>query len=202
MARMSRVKLTPRRAPDPAERPRVRSRLDGDGSSSDRHVLRTRVTGDASGDDASDGQRFRSRPDGGAGDALSTHGERVVEEESTRLGGGDLRLRHGNPRGAGRPPGTPNRLPRQLMESIVEAARNIGRDGKGKDQLVGYLEHLAVEHPSVFGSLLGRLIPKKVDLSIGGMAGELLDAIRTPRFNGYEPPWTQRMIEHRSHDDT
>jgi hypothetical protein len=103
----------------------------------------------------------------------------------------------------GRPKGVGNKLPRMVMESIVQAARNIGRDGQGKGDLVGYLERLAIHEPATFGSLLKRLLPRQVNVEIGSLAAEVLEAIRQPRLNGGYGYDAQPMkaIEYKWEDD-
>jgi len=70
--------------------------------------------------------------------------------------------------GAGRPPGAGNEAIKPLREAIMEAAKNVGRDGKGKDGLVGYLVMLAKDEPKAFAGLLGRVIPMQVTGEDGG----------------------------------
>ena len=62
----------------------------------------------------------------------------------------------------GRPLGATNRIPTALREAIMQAASEVGEDEKGLNGLVGYLRRLAIHEPSVFGSLLKRLLPVRV----------------------------------------
>src|SRR4051812_47290186 len=71
---------------------------------------------------------------------------------------------HRDPRGrfvtgnSGRPRG-PNRVNRTLKEAIIMAAELHGGDGRGKDQLVGFLSMLIKRDLKTFAGLLGRCIP-------------------------------------------
>jgi len=68
----------------------------------------------------------------------------------------------GKPKTGGRRKGSPNRITRVVREAVVRAAELEGMDGKGKGKLVGYMRKLARESPSVFGPLLGRIVPTEV----------------------------------------
>jgi hypothetical protein len=65
----------------------------------------------------------------------------------------------GERRGRGRPKGSRNVLTRVISDAILEAAEQVGEDGKGKGGLVGYLKRVAKKDPKVFCSLLGRVLP-------------------------------------------
>jgi hypothetical protein len=62
----------------------------------------------------------------------------------------------GHKKMGGRKKGTPNQL---TIDDILEAAARLG----GKDGLVGYLTDLGLDHPRVFGRLLIRVLPKRVE---------------------------------------
>jgi hypothetical protein len=76
----------------------------------------------------------------------------------------------------GRKPGVPNRMTRVLKELILMAAEHIGRpqiirddDGKiteciatGEDGTLGYLVHLGLTEPRVFGGLLRAVLPLQI----------------------------------------
>jgi hypothetical protein len=63
---------------------------------------------------------------------------------------------HGGPRaGAGRPPGSKNKIALPLKEAILAAAENAG----GEEGMVGYLQRLAIENSSAFAGLLGKVLP-------------------------------------------
>jgi hypothetical protein len=70
----------------------------------------------------------------------------------------------------GRTKGTPNKTTKLLKEAILMAAELEGSDGKGKDQLVGYLRRLAKNYPKTFSVLLGRVLPLQIT---GKVEGEL-----------------------------
>lgn len=60
----------------------------------------------------------------------------------------------GTPKTGGRSKGTPNKIPADLKEQILEAAKQAG----GEDETVGYLRSQAHANPSAFMSLLGRVL--------------------------------------------
>ena len=60
----------------------------------------------------------------------------------------------------------PNKTTKIIKEAILEAAARVGKDGKGKDELVGYLVTLAEVHPKSFAQLLARVIPLQVAATI------------------------------------
>lgn len=60
--------------------------------------------------------------------------------------------------GAGRPKGSPNKLPRALKESILEAAERAG----GPEGTVGYLTTQATVNPTAFMTLLGKVLPMQI----------------------------------------
>jgi hypothetical protein len=69
------------------------------------------------------------------------------------------------PEGSGRKKGQPNTLTRELKEAIVTAAAMHGSDGKGKDELIGYLFRLAKnKDPYLFTGLLKAIIPLQVQM--------------------------------------
>lgn len=65
----------------------------------------------------------------------------------------------GKRQGAGRPKGSKNKVTTALREAILEAATNHGRDGNGKNGLVGYLAKVAEEDIKAFSGLLGKVLP-------------------------------------------
>lgn len=70
---------------------------------------------------------------------------------------GKPRVGDGTP-GPGRPKGVANKTTALLKDAILEAAQQAG----GRDGLVGYLKHLAVEHPAPFAGLLGKVLPMQI----------------------------------------
>jgi hypothetical protein len=62
----------------------------------------------------------------------------------------------------GRPPGSGNKIQRDLKEGLINAAIEHGRDGEGEGGLQGYCFHLASKHPRVFAQLLGMVLPLQV----------------------------------------
>jgi len=69
-------------------------------------------------------------------------------------------FKKGHKKLGGRKAGVPNKFPRAVKEAILEAAGQIGLDGKGYGGLTGFLIRLAITEPESFGALLGRLLPK------------------------------------------
>ena len=68
----------------------------------------------------------------------------------------------GYPKTGGRQKGTPNKNTSLLKQAILDAATEVGLDGKGKEGLTGYCKLLAKEHPSSFSGLLGKVLPTQV----------------------------------------
>jgi hypothetical protein len=62
--------------------------------------------------------------------------------------------------------GNVSKINRDIKRSLVDGAVRHGSDGQGTDGLVGYCFFLARDHPSVFGALLGRLVPLEVTGSV------------------------------------
>ncbi|MET4273234.1 MULTISPECIES: hypothetical protein [unclassified Bradyrhizobium] len=65
-------------------------------------------------------------------------------------------------KGQGRPKGASSKIVRDLKEGLIESAVQHGRDGRGKDGLVGFCIHLAVNHPRSHAGLLAKLLPLHV----------------------------------------
>lgn len=65
----------------------------------------------------------------------------------------------GNKRAAGRPPGSLNKFTVEVKDAVVNAAINVGYDGKGTGGLIGYLQKQAKMEPRAFLSLLARCVP-------------------------------------------
>ena len=60
----------------------------------------------------------------------------------------------------GRKKGTPNKTTALLKDAILEAAEQAG----DKEGLVGYLKTQADKNPGPFMALLGRVLPKQLDV--------------------------------------
>lgn len=72
----------------------------------------------------------------------------------------------------GRPHGAVARFPKILKEAALMAAAIHGSDGKGKDELVGYMLFLATDHPVCFAGILGRILPIQMNVSEGPLVIE------------------------------
>jgi hypothetical protein len=64
----------------------------------------------------------------------------------------------GTPKTGGRKKGTPNKISSALKDAILQAAENAG----GEDGIVGYLVVQALNNPSAFMSLLGKVLPMTI----------------------------------------
>jgi hypothetical protein len=62
----------------------------------------------------------------------------------------------GQPKTGGRKRGAPNKMTALLKDAILEAAQQAGGDTDG---LVAYLKQQAMENPSSFMPLLGKVLP-------------------------------------------
>jgi hypothetical protein len=70
-------------------------------------------------------------------------------------------FRKGHKKLGGRQKGTPNRINSNLIERIVQAAGQVGSDGKGKDGIDGYFQRLAGKNVGYFVSLLRPAVHKQ-----------------------------------------
>ena len=70
----------------------------------------------------------------------------------------------GQPKTGGRKKGTPNKTTALLKDAILEAAQQAGGNSDG---LVAYLKQQAVENPSAFMTLLGKVLPLQAKGSTG-----------------------------------
>lgn len=70
--------------------------------------------------------------------------------------------------GKGRRKGSQNKVTALLKDAIVMAAEAEGRDGCGKDGVVGYCRFLAKDEPKAFATLLGKVLPIQVSGDDGG----------------------------------
>jgi hypothetical protein len=71
---------------------------------------------------------------------------------------------HKRPPTAGRKKGQRNRVTVELRHAILEAAALVGGDGKGKNGLTGYLQHLASREKKIFGRLLEKVLPMQLSV--------------------------------------
>lgn len=70
--------------------------------------------------------------------------------------------------GKGRKKGAVNKTTAALKDAILEAAKAVGQDGKGKNGLVGYLQRVASTDVKAFASLLGKVLPMQITGDGGG----------------------------------
>ena len=71
-------------------------------------------------------------------------------------------FKKGHKKLGGRNKGTPNRVNRDLIQAIVQAAEQVGSDGKGKNGVDGYLQMLAGKKAAYFVGLLRQAVQKQV----------------------------------------
>ena len=69
----------------------------------------------------------------------------------------------GNKLGRGRPPNSPNKVPKLLKDAIMMAAELEGSNQHGKDKLIGFLRYVAREDLRSFCGLLGRVLPLQIE---------------------------------------
>jgi hypothetical protein len=62
----------------------------------------------------------------------------------------------------GRPRGAANKTTVVIKDAVLKAAALSGKDGKGKEGLVGYLKRVADEDVKAFCGLLGKAMPLQV----------------------------------------
>jgi hypothetical protein len=67
----------------------------------------------------------------------------------------------GHKKRGGRKKGTPNRVNKDLLQAIVQAAEQVGSDGKGKGGVAGYMHRLADEKTGHFIPLLRQAVQKQ-----------------------------------------
>ncbi len=71
-------------------------------------------------------------------------------------------FKNGHKKLGGRKKGTPNRINSNLIERIVQAAEQVGSDGKGNNGVDGYLQMLAGKKVAYFVALLRQAVQKQV----------------------------------------
>jgi|SRR4051794_10775776 len=73
----------------------------------------------------------------------------------------DGRFQPGHKIGTGRPLGSKNKVPADLRSLVVDVAAKLGKDGKGRDGIEGYIRSLAVTRPEIFAGFLGKVLPTR-----------------------------------------
>jgi hypothetical protein len=93
--------------------------------------------------------------------------------------GGILQARNGG----GRPAGVENKVPRSIKDAVRQAMQLHGSDGKGKDEMVGYMLDLATNHKHLFVSLVRRILPLqlKAEVEPGSLMSRLLQTAQAQR---------------------
>jgi len=71
-------------------------------------------------------------------------------------------FRKGHKKLGGRQKGTPNRYNSNLIDSLLQAAEQVGSDGKGKNGIDGYFRKLAGKNVGYFVSLLRPAVHKQM----------------------------------------
>jgi len=115
------------------------------------------------------------------------------------------RFKKGEPRpeGAGRKPGQKNKTTTLLKEAIILAAEAEGRDGAGKEGLVGFLRSLSRREPAVFGRLMEKLLPYQLT----GKDGSPMQMVHTTkdqvieRFKERGLPLPPSLLEMPAHGE-
>ncbi len=111
-------------------------------------------------------------------------------------------IKKGERRG-GRKPGQPNHTTQVLKDAILMAASLSGYDKKGKDELVGYLKHIADDYPTSFVPLLGRVLPLQVNARVDRkevVIYETVDEVRAEMASrGIDVDKVIEMLEERAY---
>ena len=68
------------------------------------------------------------------------------------------------PKASGRKKGSINKTTAELKEMILEAANRAGKDENGKGGTIEYLTAQANTNPAAFMSLLGKVLPKDINV--------------------------------------
>lgn len=112
---------------------------------------------------------------------------------------GPHRYQKGKPKLGGRKQGSTNKVPRLLKECLVMAAELEGMDRKGKDELVGFLRHLARKDIKSFAGLLGRIIPFEIEsrnISVEVTYRSVEEVQREMASRGISPELMQSLLEY------
>ncbi len=96
----------------------------------------------------------------------------------------------GSPKTGGRQAGTPNKLSALLKDEILEAARKAHKGGR-----VAYLREQAVENPTAFLTLLGKVLPIQMTHA-GDQDAPLVHEVRHVIVD------PKRLDDERTADDT
>ena len=56
-----------------------------------------------------------------------------------------------------------DKLTRDMMEMVKQAAERVGSDAAGTDGVVGYLQTIAMSHPRSFAKLIGRVMDQQFE---------------------------------------
>ena len=67
----------------------------------------------------------------------------------------------------GRPKSALKNIQMTIKEAVMIAAENVGEDGKGRGQLIGYLTYIARTEPKAFTTLLAKILPTELTGSGG-----------------------------------
>lgn len=93
---------------------------------------------------------------------------------------------------AGRARGTPNKITTELKRAVLEAAAMVGRDGRGKGGLHGYLMRIAIQQPKVYCRLIEKLLPMQIKFTDDAAAPERYETVEELRLalaeRGLPPP--------------
>jgi hypothetical protein len=73
---------------------------------------------------------------------------------------GKGRFQSGHKKVGGRKKGTPNRVSGEQADLVIATMTKMGSDGRGKDELVGYLQTIFLTQPKIGLKLLRSLLPK------------------------------------------
>lgn len=87
-------------------------------------------------------------------------------------------FKEGDPRpeGAGRKPGTPNRMTSAVKDAIEQAFKEVGGQK--------YLIRVAEEDPKTFCALLGKVLPRDINIESSQTLSEILDMLKGQKPNG------------------
>jgi hypothetical protein len=66
---------------------------------------------------------------------------------------------------ARRAKGQANRITVRIKEALTESLARSGADGKGKDGAIGYFVWLSRKEPSVYGALIGKILPLQLEVA-------------------------------------